>query len=127
MIIHLSTYIYETIISLIRLQSRICRSKRRTMYIAAIRYGPNGTSVFGLNLFMVTNIHRTDMTVAIQKASMSELRPAPSPSIQPMPMTSFASPSPIQVPLDTSHKKAKGKAKIGPAKIEERGAIWNQE
>ena len=51
-----------------------------------------------------------------QKATTAPESKLENPINQPNPRASFASPKPIQVPLEISHKRAKGKANNMPDK-----------
>src|SRR3989344_2972222 len=104
---------------------------------AAIKNGPNGTSLFivnprenfcetnvGVNLF-TNSFQNTDEnainprpTIApVMNARSTALMPPCGPKSQPMPSASFESPSPIHFPTETSHKAKSGSATAGPARI----------
>jgi len=56
-------------------------------------------------------------TAPIQKAKIMAETPKLIPNNHPIERDSLASPSPIHLPPEMSHRKAKGEATIGPAKI----------
>src|ERR1700690_393906 len=102
---------------------------------AAMRNGPNGTSLFIVNPRWSfcdvclgekkaskrlpdgdeRNKSGTETTAPRINPKNMAMVPYTGPRSHPMPSTSFASPNPIHVPPENSHKRKKGAASAGPA------------
>ncbi len=104
----------------------ISQPKKNTSRVPMIINGPKGISLFIVRFLEDKDNTRLKImsvkpTIApIQKANTSAEIPRTKPSIKPTPTTILASPKPIHRPPDTSHKSAKGRASIGPARTSKR-------
>src|SRR3989344_2897175 len=98
-------------------------SKRNAIKTPSTKKGANGISLF-IPYFFVKTIRRNPIIAPDQKATTAPESNLDNPSNQPNPKANFASPRPIQVPLETSHKKAKGRASNTPDKNSKTDGIW---
>ena len=85
--------------------------------------GANGISLF-IPYFFEKTMRKNPIKAPDQKATTAPESNLDNPSNQPNPKANFASPRPIQVPLETSHKKAKGRANNTPHKNSKTDGIW---
>ena len=96
---------------------------KKTIIVAAMRKGANGTSeckcidsdlLPDKRLLIIRNMLHIAPS---QNANITADIPEINPSIAPIPNTSLASPKPIHLPEDTSHIRAKGTNKTKGADI----------
>ena len=89
--------------------------KRNVIITPKTKNGANGISLF-IPWFLEKAISARPIIAPDQKEITNPESAAESPNNQPRLIAIFASPRPIHFPFETNHKKANGKAMIGPDK-----------
>ncbi len=101
----------------------MCKLKRKAIIVPKTKNGAKGISLFIL-CFLERRTRAMPKTAPIQKAKTIPDKASDVPRSHPKPRASLASPKPIQVPEETSHIKAKGKATMGPERNCIKLGIW---